>query len=164
MKYILLLISIFTLAGCDEGIAPVPAGEKTGFSGSITFSGEWPDTVQRTHLVVFRDPLLSAADFNILNLSYVGPGIPSGVEVFDYNSNDSALVTIGAGTYSYVAVAQSTTPEVVLERWAWYVVGVYYANGDSTVPGKLVIPENTLVKDINIHCDFNNLPPQPPGG
>ncbi|MBK6912601.1 MAG: hypothetical protein IPH11_02590 [Ignavibacteriales bacterium] len=44
------------------------------------------------------------------------------------------------------------------------VAGIYYAEGDSANPGKLIIPQGQLVTNINIKCDFDNLPPQPPGG
>ena len=164
MKTIVILIIAVIISGCDKGLAPEPVAEEAGFSGAITFSGTWPDSVQRTHLIVFRDPINSAGDFNFENLGYVSPGIPNGAEIYNYNTNDTALVPIKAGTYSYVAVAQSKTPELALVREAWYVVGVYYNPGDTTHPGTLYIPENTLVKDINILCDFDNPPPQPPGG
>ncbi len=165
LVFYLLLLFIYT--GCDKGIEPlpeIPAEQKAGFSGTITFTGEWPDSAKRTHLVVFENPLLSAADFNILNLKYISNEIPFGSTTFNFNSTDSSIVSIKEGTYKYVAVAQSATPQVVLERSAWYVIGVYYNEGDTTKPGTLVIPEKTLVKNININCDFNNLPPQPPGG
>ncbi len=168
----LQLLVVFTLAaflynGCDKGIAPepeIPKEEQAGFSGKITFLGQWPDGVQRTHLVVFENPLLSAADFNVFNLKFVGPEIPYGTTEFNYNSVDSFYVEIGAGEYAYVAVAQSKAEELSLNRVDWYVVGVYYANNDTTQPGKLVIPEKTLVKGIDIICDYENPPPQPPGG
>jgi hypothetical protein len=166
MKLLYNYIIFLTLfvAGCDKGIAPETETGVTGFSGTITFSGEWPDSVQRTHLVVFRNPLNSAADFNILNLSYVSKGIPYGSELFIHNSNDSAVVEISAGAYSYVAVAQSKSPELSLNRPDWYVIGVYYLPGDSSKPGSLIIPSNTVISNINIHCDYNNPPQQPPGG
>jgi hypothetical protein len=166
MKFLLFsyIVLILFITGCDKGIAPETETGVTGFSGTITFSGEWPDSVQRTHLVVFRNPLNSAADFNILNLSYVSKGIPYGSELFIHTSNDSAVVEISAGVYSYIAVAQSKSPELSLNRPDWYVIGVYYLPGDSSKPGSLNIPANTIVNNINIHCDYNNPPQQPPGG
>ncbi|MHB1688196.1 MAG: hypothetical protein ACYCVH_12595 [Ignavibacteriaceae bacterium] len=157
----------FLIAGCGKGISPASIEEeqqKAGFSGSITFTGAWPDSVQRTHLVVFKNPLKSAGDFSILNLGYISLSIPNGSKSINYNSLDSSYIPIGAGEYSYVVIAQSKTPQLSLNRSDWYVVGVYYANGDTSQPGKLIIPVNTLVKNINITCDFNHLPPQPPGG
>jgi len=51
-----------------------------------------------------------------------------------------------------------------LDRKDWFVVGLYYNNNDTTIAGILTIPENTFVNQVNIICDFNNSPPQPPGG
>jgi hypothetical protein len=41
---------------------------------------------------------------------------------------------------------------------------MYYALGNPTKPGTIVITENNFLKNINITCDFNNPPPQPLGG
>ncbi|OGU42901.1 MAG: hypothetical protein A2455_07625 [Ignavibacteria bacterium RIFOXYC2_FULL_35_16] len=162
-KFILVLILLILNLSCGEGIAPEPIVQ-TGFSGTISFVGNWPQGITRTHIVVFKDPLLSAGDFNALNLKFVSVEIPYGSQVFYFNSADTAVVKISEGEFSYVAVAQQKIPNVSLLRKDWVVVGVYYAGGDTTKPGKLVIPQNTLVKNINIICDFNNPPPQPPGG
>ena len=166
MKYfsvIPLSIPLILNLSCGEGIAPEPIVQ-TGFSGTVTFVGNWPEGITRTHIVVFKDPLLTAGDFNAFNLKFVSVEIPYGSQVFNFNSVDTAVVKIGEGEFSYVAVAQQKTINVSLNRKDWFVVGVYYAGGDTTKSGKLVIPQNTLVKNINIICDFNNPPPQPPGG
>jgi hypothetical protein len=166
VKFIIVILSailVFFILSCGEGIAPEPIVQ-TGFSGTITFIGDWPAGVTRTHIVVFKDPLLSAGNFNAFNLKFVSVEIPYGSASFSYNSADTSVVPISEGEYFYVAVAQQKTPTVSLNRKDWYVVGVYYAGGDTTKPGKLIIPNNTLVQNINIICDFNNPPPQPPGG
>lgn len=166
-KYFLSIILLISISNCNKGIAPLPPQE-AGFSGTISFIGTWPDSVQRTHLVVFQNPLNSASDFNAFNLRYVSLEIPYGISEYSFNSLDSAFVPqsghLAPGEYSYVCVAQSKTPQLSLNRKDWYVVGVYYAHGDTSKPGKLIIPDNTLMKNINITCDFNNPPPQPPGG
>lgn len=148
-------------------MAPLSPNEiqKPGFSGKITFEGNWPEGITRTHIVVFIKPINSAGDFNLNNLAYISYEIPYGVKEFDYNTAvDSAYIPIGAGEYSYVVVAQSSTANVSFKRADWTVAGVYYAPGDTTHPGTLNIPQNTLVKNININCNFNSPPPQPPGG
>lgn len=159
---LIILLGIINLT-CGEGIAPEPI-KQTGFSGTVTFSGTWPQGITRTHIVVFKDPLLTAGDFNAFNLKFVSVEIPYGSTVFNFNSADTAVVKISEGEFSYIAVAQQKTPSVSLLRKDWTVVGVYYAGGDTTKPGKLIIPANTLVKGVNINCDFNNPPVQPPGG
>ncbi len=124
--------------------------------------GAWQEGIARTHLVVFEHDLKSAADFSPLNLKFVSSEIPFGTTVLNYSSSDSAFGSIGPGTYEYVAVAQSRTPNLSLNRNDWTVAGVYYNGSDTTKPGVLIIPENGEAKNINIICDFNNPPVQPP--
>ncbi len=168
IKYLILFIPLIISLGCNQGIAPASIEEqqlKSGFSGKITFIGQWPDSIQYTLLVVFKNPLTSSADFNVFNVGYIGHPIPYGVQVYDYSTiQDTGYVPISAGTYSYVAVAQSKNPVLSVNRTDWRVVGVYYADSDTTHPGKLTIPDNSVAGNINIICNFNDPPPQPPGG
>lgn len=167
-KYLLIILPLILIIGCDKGIAPATAEEENqtaGFSGRITFTGNWPDSVNWTLLVAFKEPLTSPASFNVLNVGYIGHPIPPHTSVYNYSTIiDTGFLPITAGTYSYVAVAQSKNPNLTVNRNDWKVVGIYYANGDTRNPGKLIIPPNTVVGNINIDCDFNNPPPQPPGG
>jgi hypothetical protein len=165
-NYLLILISTVILYGCGEGISPEPEGKikLTGFGGIIVFKGNWPDGIKRTHIVAFKNPLNSAGDFNAYNLGFVSDSIPYGIQTVYFSSLKNPILDILPSEYSYVAVAQSRTPTISLNRKDWFVVGVYYSNNDFTKPGKLIIPANTFVTDINIICDFNNPPPQPPGG
>jgi len=171
-KYVWLvfLIPLFFLIvnSCDHGIEPLEA-ETSGFSGTITFVSDWPDSVKRSFLIVFQDPLLSDTNFTIFNLKFLSREIPFGSTVHNFSSLDSAYIPpdpgpFPAGTYAYVAVVQQSTPNLSLARKDWFVSGVYYANGDTTKPGTMVIPDSTFVRNINITVDFNNPPPQPPGG
>ena len=164
-----LIIFFSLISGCDHGISPISADntiQEPGFSGTITFKGTWPDSVSQTYLVVFQNELKSISDFNILNLKYVSLNIPFGSTTFNYSSLDSAYLPqqghLADGEYDYVAVAQVTSPTISVNRKDWRVAGVYYANNDYSQPGKLVIPPNTFIRNINIICDFNNPPPQPP--
>lgn len=166
---LIILLSLYS--GCKGGILPTTPGdsiEEAGFGGTITFEGTWPDSVSQTYLVVFEKELKSLADFNIFNIKYVSLEIPFGSTTVNYSSLDSAYLPeqghLADGVYEYVAVAQLTSPEISVNRKDWRVAGVYYANNDSSHPGTLVIPPNTFVRNINIVCDFNNPPPQPPGG
>ena len=167
ISFLIILFSL--ISGCDHGISPTSADNtilEPGFSGTITFKGTWPDSVSGTYLVVFKDELKSLSDFNILNIKFVSLGIPFGSTTFNYSSLDSAYLPqqghLADGEYDYVAVAQVTSPTISVNRKDWRVAGVYYANNDYSQPGKLVIPPNTFIRNINIICDFNNPPPQPP--
>ena len=161
-----LLFLIFVTISCNTGLSPEPETRKAGFGGKITFIGNWPDSVTQTHIVLFKDPLLLPQDFNAFNLKFVSDSINSGTTEFIYNSIDKKLFPANSdvepGEYAYLAVAQSTAPSLSLLRKDWAVAGVYYTAGDSTRPGRLIIPQNTFVDSVNIICDFNNPPPQPP--
>ena len=168
-KYFSILLLLLThVVACDHGIEP-RSPESSGFSGTVTFVNAWPDTIKRAFIVVFENPLLAPSDFTIDNLKFLSREIPLGVQTHEFSSLDSAYIpaTPGpfpSGSYAYVAVVQQSTENLSLARKDWFVSGVYYANGITTNPGKMIIPDSTFVKNINITVDFNNAPPQPPGG
>ena len=169
VSVVLIISSLFFLIRCDKGIEPNPVDDsgETGFSGLVTFKGEWPAGVTRTHLVVFRNPLVSAGDFSVENIGFISNEITYGSSEFQYNSIDnsiSTLITLAPGEYSYIVVAQSYTPDLSLDRKDWVVVGVYTATGDQNDPGKMIINKGHVTSGVNITVDFNNPPPQPPGG
>ena len=160
--YLTLLIS-----GCDKGIEPAapPASTPTGFSGTVTFTGTWPEGIKRTHVVVFSRLIQSSADFPPPNLSFVVDSIPYGSKTFSYNSiNDNfiSFFQITPGNYQYIITAQSKTPTISTDRKDWTVVGVYTTNGDQSKPGTMTISDGMITTGIDINVDFNNPPPQPP--
>lgn len=174
MRKIIFLIIIVTISiiviSCDKGISPVPEKpEETGFEGTVTFVSPWPDSIRRTYIVIFKNPLLQPSDFVIFNLKYLSNEIPFGTEVYKFSSKDTSIIppTPGPfepGEYHYVAVAHQTTEELSLARKDWFVSGVYYTNNDTTKPGILKIEENKITRNVNIRVDFRRLPTQPPGG
>ena len=167
----LLILVLLALACDDHGIEPrpeTPADKISGFSGKVTFINDWPDSIKRAFVVVFQNPLLTPEDFTIFNLKFLSREIPLGAAAYEYSSLDSAFIPSAPGpfppgTYAYIAVAQQSTENISFARKDWFVSGVYYANGDTTMPGTMVIPDSTFVENINIKVDFNNPPPQPPG-
>ena len=103
-----------------------------------------------------------------MNLKYVSLEIPNGTQSYEYNTTDPAVLPesdfLDAGDYSYLAVGQSETPELSLNREDWFVAGLYFSQGDPTNPGKITILSGVVTENINIIFDFDNPPPQPPGG
>ncbi len=165
--FFLSLAASFTMISCDKGIAPYPDENlsPSGFDGKVTFNGNWPAGIQQTYIVVFKDVLKSDADFFPPNLSYVVGPIPYDATEYSYNSIDNNAIssfTLSPGNYNYVVVVQSTKPTLTLNRSDWTVVGIYYLPGDTTNPGTLNIQNGEITHNINITCDFNNPPPQPP--
>lgn len=161
-----LLLLQFYINGCSGGIEPEP--EKvitTGFGGTVTFSGTWDPAITRVHLVVFKNPLNSVGDFNPFNLAYVSDSIPIGANSWTYNTNYNKIndvLSVTGGTYAYAAVAYSTTPALSLIRDDWFVVGIYKIPTDTLHFSSVVVPAGSFVTGIDIHCDFDNPPPQPP--
>lgn len=168
-RQLIFLLSIFLLlavvVSCDKGIEPGEEMGPAGFSGKVTFKGSWPEGITRTHLVVFRNPILRSEDFFLPNLSFVSEEIPFSATEFVYSYNDADLNTllkIGTGDYSYVVVAQSKTVALSLLRKDWTVVGVYCINGNQSSPAKLSVEPGKITSNVDVVVDFNNPPPQPP--
>ncbi len=165
-KLILLTLLLIGFSSCDHGIAPVPLAKvEPGFSGTIKFSGNWPADVLQTRIVLFKNPLRSSADFNVTNVKYISESIPDGVKEYHYTtkSPDAVISNVQPGRYGYLAVAQSKKL-LSFNREDWFIVGVFIPNGDSTKAGEFDLPENTFLENVDITCDFNHPPHQPPGG
>ncbi len=167
LKIFTFILLLIILSSCDHGIAP-PAALPTvepGFSGKVTFVGQWPDSVVQTYVVLFKNPLLDSLDFNIQNLRFVSVPIPKGSREFLFSTKDknNVLSNVEPGHYAYLAVAQQLKA-LSFNRKDWFVAAVYYPDGDSTKAGEFTLPENTFLENVNILCDFNHPPVQPPGG
>ena len=168
LKYFLILFALttsLTLTSCDKGISPYFELNTGAFSGKVTFRGNWPAGIMQTYIIVFRSTLKSNSDFSPPNLSYVIGPIPYGTTEYSYNSIDNNAVSrfiLSTGSYSYIVVAQSTKSDLSLDRKDWTVAGIYYSIGDTINPGVLNIEKDKITENINITCDFNNPPPQPP--
>ena len=152
---------------CDKGVAPFPESSsgETGFEGEVSFYGNWPDSVLQTYLVVFKLPYNSAAEFLPPNLSYIIGPIEIGSTKYVYNSIDnrySPNFTLTPGAYNYVVILQSKKPTLTLNWNDWTVAGIYYSANDITKPGRLIIEDGRITKNINITCDFGNLHIQSP--
>ena len=166
------IVALISFAGCDKGIEPEPPANNslpgvTGFAGTVTFTGNWQIGIKRTHLVVFKNPILTSGDFFPPNLSFVIDSIPSGSSRFTYNSVDNnfiSLFKITPGDYKYVVVAQSKTPTLSLDRKDWFIVGVYCIGNDQSQTATMTIQDGKMTTGVDVKVDFNNPPPQPPGG
>jgi hypothetical protein len=166
-KTFLLIIScsLLLISGCDKGIEPETFQTGViGFSGKITFSGNWPTDILRTHIVVFKNEIKIVDDFSFQNLAFVVDPIPFNTPEFSYSSttNNYFNFTLAEGVCKYIVVAQSKTATLSLNREDWVVVGVYYNNGDKSKPGIMTLQKGKITNGIDINVDFNNLPPQPP--
>jgi len=168
---LIITVLILFIGGCDKGIEPEPPSTTppgvTGFSGTVTFAGNWPDSVKLTLLVVFKQQLVNPADFGLPNLSFVVGPIPLNSTVFNYSSDVnsySSFFTLAPGQYNYVVVAQSKKESISLDRKDWFIVGVYSIGNNQSQPATMTIEDGRMTTGVDIKVDFSNLPPQPPGG
>jgi len=164
---LIFFIFLFGLSACNHGIAPLEEPSVTpGFEGKVFFKGSWP-TGQYSQIIVtlFKNPILDSTDFNLMNLRFVSKPVPDGVKEFKYSTKDkdNFLSNVEAGEYAYLAVAMQVRPNSFARR-DWKIIGVYIPNGDSSKAGRIIIPPDTFLKDVNITCDFDHLPVQPPEG
>ncbi|MBU1095691.1 MAG: hypothetical protein CVV23_13900 [Ignavibacteriae bacterium HGW-Ignavibacteriae-2] len=169
MKLLKLIFPIFLLLliySCDGGLSPnIEENIKPGFGGKITFIGSWNKDINLTYIVLFKDPLLTESDFNANNLKFVSDPIPKGTKEFFYNTIDNkSFGKIDPGQYAYLAVVQSPALILNLTRSSWTVAGIYTDVSNNLPQGKIIVTATEFSNDVNIVCDFNNPPPQPPGG
>ena len=171
MRKILFLMivcfSVYFITGCGKGIEPEPekiATGQTGFSGKVSFTGNWPAGITRTHIVVFKNEINSVDDFSFQNLAYVVDPIPYESSEYNYDSvtKNFFSFTLAEGSYKYIVVAQSKTADISFARADWTIVGVYCFSGDQSKPKTLTIQDGQMTTGVDIIVDFNNPPPQPP--
>jgi hypothetical protein len=167
LSALIFFLLLIIISGCDKGIEPADetAPGETGFSGKVTFTGSWPAGVKRTHIVVFKNEIISSQDFFPPNLAFVIDSIPYRSTEFNFNSVDNnfiPLFVLSPGEYKYIVVAQSSTPEISLERKDWSIVGVYCLNGIQSNPKPLIIESGKMTRGVDINVNFGNPPPQPP--
>lgn len=170
IRFIIITAALIMIHGCDKGIEPVEENSnsgETGFSGKVTFSGQWPAGIQQTLIAVFKNPINTDQDFYPPNLSYVIGPIPFNSTEYTYNSIESsysAIFQLAPGEYNYVVVVQSPKADLSFDRKDWTVAGIYCVNGNQNSAAKLVIENGKMKAGVNINVDFGNPPPQPPGG
>lgn len=151
-----LVLFIFLLFSCDGGLKPEP---KPSISGFISFEQDvaWPsaDSMKDLRVVAFRT-------FPFADSSGIIDMILSGDAIFSeslemYTDTASFLIELESipDTMKYIAVAQQYGT-----LFEWKAVGVYTESGDPAKNSALIIDDNINYM-IDIHVDFNNLPPQP---
>ncbi len=153
-------IALLSLQSCEEGISPVSGssgGRVYGISGVIHFS-HWPpaDSVLDIRLAALQNYPVPSIPAEVLNgRARYSDQLPYGVDSLPYTLT---LPPLPAGNIPFVGVAQRYGPNIQQD---WRVVGIYYAGGDTTHPGSVVVPPDSIVPGINITVDFSHLPPQP---
>jgi hypothetical protein len=147
-----LLLLLFLLMGCDHGLVPPDDPARGAISGTITYEGPWPDV----------DSLI---DIRFVALRIIPEEADDIIREFEQQRvvlsqgltrsavRDTFLVgsvITGPYVYSGIAVQQSSN------LFDWRPVGLYSENA-----GIFQVLQDDTTR-IQIHVDFNNLPPFPP--
>ncbi len=155
-----LAVLALSLLSCEEGLSPASsttAGHTYGISGVIHFR-HWPppDSIRDLRLAALQNYPVASIPNEVLNgRARYSNSLPWGVDSLRYTLT---LAPLPPGTIPFVGVAQQYGPNVQQD---WRVVGEYYAGGDTSHPGSVVVPNDSIVSGIDIFVDFLHPPPQP---
>ena len=157
-----IIVTLYALVyvGCDQGLAPEPAAPSVhayGIRGVITFKN-WPpaDSVRDLRLAVLQNyPVQDFVNEVLQGRARFTGQLPYGLDSVAYTLT---LAPLPPGRFPLVGVAQQYGPNLQND---WRVVGIYFANGDTTRPGAVEVPPDSIVSGIDVHVDFQHLPPQP---
>jgi hypothetical protein len=149
------------LAGCDKGIAPESTGTAGpppyGVSGTVYFQ-HWPpvDSVIDLRVVAFTTYPPGDIVSEVLSgrAKYTNT-LPYGVDSVTYSID---LTPIQPGSIPFIAVGQQYGQNIQQD---WRLVGEYYTDGDTSQPGSIYVPVDSIVPGVNIFVDFNNPPHLP---
>jgi len=154
--FILLL-----LVACNHGIAPTGTPSEPenpgGISGHIYYQN-WPPPadVKNLKLIVFLefppDDIFSEVQTGraIVHPSEFSESLPQFVDSSFY------LLQLDPGTYEYVVIAQQYDG-----LFDWRAVGQYDTTPTDSLPSPVTVISDSILPDIDIFVDFNNLPIQP---
>src|SRR5260221_1665743 len=157
------LFSVLLLSpACDQGLSPGSGQHPTstyGIRGTIHFRN-WPppDSIVDLRVVSFKNqPSQNILDDVLQGRAGFTPRLePYGVDSIAYTL---ILSPIPAGVFAYTAVAQQFGPNINTD---WRAVGLYRTGGDTSGPGAISVPEDSIVSGIDIEVDFQHPPPPPP--
>jgi hypothetical protein len=158
---ILPALFLLCFSACDHGLQPdggMPA-EITGISGKIIYQN-WAsaEPLFDLRLVVFKNYppdniLTEVLSGNAVVYPALGQeGLPSQVDTSNYT------LALDPGVYEYVVVAWQYGPNVTSD---WRAAGQFQHSDQDTIPETVVITEGHLLRQVDIHVDFNDLPTQP---
>jgi len=68
------------------------------------------------------------------------------------------IMELDPGYYEYVAIAQQYGPNIFED---WLAAGQYDTIFSDELPTPITVISGELLEDINIHVNFDSLPPQP---
>ena len=140
---LLLLLGFFGLA-CDDKSGLKPPSKVSGFQGTITFKGSWPDDTDQIRLAgSLNFPPSSITDV------LLGDALPIGGDSLDYTfyTNPVELQAVG------VVWKEKGQP------WdATNIIGYFFPTDNHLSPGSVVVSrDDEIVPEINIECDLTKV-------
>ena len=158
----LLLLVLVALAACDEGLGPpasppVPPGVLAGTVRFFHWDSAGPTLDIR--LVAFRvfPPGDIIAEV-LQGRAVVHPPVGGPPLVTGTPDSADVLLTLPAGEYPYVVVAQQFGPVMTTD---WRAVGQYDLDSNLTSPSPVLILPGDTTRGIDIIVDFTRIPPPP---
>jgi len=165
MNFKLLFISLLTffiILTCSHGIDPSEPDSKdgdSGISGTIYFSN-WPPEAEVFLLkvvVFYKFPPGNILEQVLTDSAFAFPAeltetLPYGADSTEYE------MLLEPDLYNYIAIAQQTGINILTD---WRAVGQYQASPFDTLPGPVTVLPDSVLRNIDIYVDFNNLPIQP---
>ena len=157
-----ILVGLLYNIRCNQGLAPENSGGTSnnrpyGIQGVVKFKN-WPpqDSIKDLRLGVLQHyPVADIVNEVLQGRAKFTDRLSYGVDSLSYTLTLSPLPS---GQFPFVGIAQQFGPNAQTD---WRIVGIYYANGDTTKPGVVTVPSDSIVPNININVDFLHLPPQP---
>lgn len=150
--YVQLLLLLTISTGCDRGLEPpIEEPDPTGvIVGTVTYSGEWPPESELIDLFFVPLPFIPSSVADIL--SQLGNLRTSETLQRNVDEDEFIVDDIPNGAYIYNIIANQFGKNIFTD---WRPLGVYSEND-----GVIIVTGDTT--KINIHVDFDNLPPFPP--
>ncbi len=138
-----LLLGLLLLA-CDDESGIKPPSQLSGFTGTITFTGTWPEDTDQIRLAAaLRFPPSTIADV------LLGEALPVGGDSLHY-------------TFYTDPVALQAVGVVWKEKgqgWdATNIIGYYFPTENHLTPGAVTISrKDEMIQDIDITCDLTKV-------
>lgn len=158
--FIIIFITIFFIE-CDKGLSPYDVEQvPAGISGIVYFQN-WPiqDSLYDIRVVAFRNyPPQNIVEEVLTGSAIVFPGLSEPDTISFYIDSLAYSMKMEAGLWEFLAVAQQFGPDLYND---WRVAGQYVETEHDSLPSPIILEEGEFLSDLNIHVNFDSLPPQP---
>lgn len=166
MRYLLLLFLVIPvlLYRCNHGLSPSDSHNDnpqnlSGISGTIIYKN-WPpaDSLVDLRLIAFRKfPPQNIFGEIISGEAIVYPPIDTSAHLRFNVLFEEYIMELPVDTFEYIVVAHQYGDNLFAD---WQAVGQYDPDSDS-LPDPVIVIQDSLLENIRINVDFQNLPYQP---